>query len=156
MAAGSGLQERNYDSKVDSAATLGSDFQEQRELEAIPIWEWIVAAIGLVLVASVIGFLLYEALTGNQMPPHVKLSIGSVVQTSNGYLIQLTAVNQGGSTAKGVIIEGELRRGLEAVERSETTIDFLPSRSEKRAGLFFTQDPRAFKLHVRPFGYEEP
>jgi uncharacterized protein (TIGR02588 family) len=72
------------------------------------------------------------------MPPDVKLSVASIVRAQNGYLVKITAVNQGGITAEGVIVEGELRSGTEAVERSRTTIDYLPPRSEKRAGLFFT------------------
>jgi uncharacterized protein (TIGR02588 family) len=150
------LQERNYDHTLASGDELGSDSQEGRELETIPIWEWIVGGIGLILVISVVGFLLYEALAGNQMPPDVRLSIGPVVQTPNGYVIQLTAVNHGGLTAAGVVVEGQLKSGAESVERSEATIGYLPPRSEKRAGLFFTRDPREFNLQVRPFGYEEP
>ena len=86
----------------------------------------------------------------------VKLSVDSVVQTRNGYLAKIVAVNEGGMTAAGVVIEGELRRGTESVERSWTTIDYLPPRSEQRGGLFFTRDPRQFELQVRPFGYVEP
>lgn len=152
------MQKRGDASKSGSIAELrpGSDSQSRQESNAIPIWEWIVAAIGLMVVAGVLGFLLYEALGGNQLPPDVKLSVDSVVQTGNGYLVKITAANQGGSTAEGVIVEGELRRGTEPVERSQTTIDYLPPHSEKRAGLFFTRDPRQFELQVRPFGYEEP
>jgi uncharacterized protein (TIGR02588 family) len=143
-------------SKITALDEPLSVSQKQQENNAIPIWEWITAAIGFVLVASVIGFLLYEALSGNQMPPDVKLSVASIVRAQNGYLVKITAVNQGGITAEGVIVEGELRSGTEAVERSRTTIDYLPPRSEKRAGLFFTRDPQQFELQVRPFGYEEP
>jgi uncharacterized protein (TIGR02588 family) len=124
--------------------------------QAIPIWEWIIGGLGLLMVAGVIGFLLYEALRGNQMPPNVKLSVDSVIQAQNGYLVKITAVNQGGSTAKGVIVEGELKRGAEPVERSEATIDYLPPRSRKQAGLFFTRDPQQFQLELRPLGYEDP
>ena len=130
--------------------------QKQQEKDAIPIWEWIVAGVGLVLVAGVIGFLIYEAFTGSRLPPDVKLSVDSVVQTGNGFLVRVTAVNQGGITAEGVVIEGELRGGAQQAEQSRTTIDYLPPRSEKKAGLFFTRDPRQFELHVRPLGYEEP
>ena len=147
---------RRQGSKIAAVDEPRSGSQKQQENNAIPIWEWIVAAIGFMLVAGVIGFLLYEALGGNRMPPDVKLSVDSVVQTRNGYLVKITAVNQGGITAEGVDIEGELRRGTEAVERSRTTIDYLPPGSEKRAGLFFTRDPQQFELQVRPFGYEEP
>jgi uncharacterized protein (TIGR02588 family) len=134
----------------------GPDSKSRQESNAIPIWEWIVAALGLVIVTGVLGFLLYEALGGNQLPPDVKLSVDSVAQTGNGYLVKITAVNQGGSTAEGVIVEGQLKNGTEPVERSQTTLEYLPPHSKKRAGLFFTRDPRQFELQVRPFGYEEP
>jgi uncharacterized protein (TIGR02588 family) len=133
-----------------------STSQKQQEKDAIPIWEWIVAGVGLVLVASVIGFLIYEAFTGKRLPPDVKLSVDSVVEIRNGFLVRITAVNEGGMTAEGVIVEAELRSGTEPVERSRTTIDYLPPRSEKRAGLFFTRDPRQLDLQVRSLGYEEP
>src|SRR5688572_6324822 len=147
---------RRQGSKIGAVNEPRSGSQKQQEENAIPIWEWIVAAIGFVLVASVIGFLLYEAIAGNRLPPDVKLSVDSVVQTRNGYLAKIIAVNEGGMTAAGVVIEGELRRGTEPVERSWTTIDYLPPRSEQRGGLFFTRDPRQFELQVRPFGYVEP
>ena len=133
-----------------------STSQKQQEKDAIPIWEWIVAGVGLVLVAGVIGFLIYEAFTGKRLPPDVKLSVDSVVEIRNGFLVRITAVNEGGMTAEGVIVEAELRSGTEPVERSRTTIDYLPPRSEKRAGLFFTRDPRQLDLQVRSLGYEEP
>ncbi len=143
-------------SKMPALAQAQSASQKQQEKDAIPIWEWVVAGIGLVLVAGVIGFLLYEAFSGNGLPPDVKLSVESVVQIRNGYLVRITAVNEGGQTAEGVDIEGELRTGTESLERSRTTIDYLPPRSKKRLGLFFTRDPRRFQLDVRSLGYEEP
>jgi uncharacterized protein (TIGR02588 family) len=147
---------RSQGSKIATVNEPRSGSQKQQEENAIPIWEWIVAAIGFILVAGVIGFLLYEAVGGNRLPPDVKLSVDSVVQTRNGYLAKITAVNEGGMTAAGVVIEGELSRGAEPVERSWTTIDYLPPRSEQRGGLFFTRDPLQFELQVRPFGYVEP
>ncbi|HEX6175878.1 MAG TPA: TIGR02588 family protein [Candidatus Binatia bacterium] len=143
-------------SEMPALAQSRSASQKQQEKDAIPIWEWIVAGVGLVLVAGVIGFLIYEAFSGNRLPPDIKLSVGSVVQTRNGFLVTVTAINQGGITAEGVDIEGELKRGTETIERSQTTIDYLPPRSNKKAGLFFTRDPRQFELQVRPLGYEEP
>lgn len=143
-------------SKMPALTEARSTSQKQQEKDAIPIWEWIVAGVGLVLVAGVIGFLIYEAFTGKRLPPDVKLSVDSVVEIRNGFLVRITAVNEGGMTAEGVIVEAELRSGTEPVERSRTTIDYLPPRSEKRAGLFFTRDPRQLDLQVRSLGYEEP
>jgi uncharacterized protein (TIGR02588 family) len=150
------MSKRRQGSKVAAVNEPRSGSQKQQEENAIPILEWIVATVGFVLVASVISFLLYEAISGNRLPPDVKLSIDSVVQTRNGYLARITAINEGGITAEGVDIEGELKRGTETIERSQTTIDYLPPRSEKKAGLFFTRDPRQLDLQVRSLGYEEP
>jgi uncharacterized protein (TIGR02588 family) len=145
-----------HGSKMPSLAQPRPASQNQQEKEAIPIWEWIVAAVGLLLVSGVIGFLLYEAFTGSRLPPDVKVSVNSVVQTGNGFLVRVTAVNEGGMTGEGVIVEAELRSGTELMERSWTTVDYLPPRSEKKAGLFFVRDPRQFDIRVRSLGFEEP
>jgi uncharacterized protein (TIGR02588 family) len=124
--------------------------------DGIPMLEWITGGVGLLLVSGVIGFLLYQALGEDRIPPAVNVEVHSVVQITNGYLVEIRALNQGTSTAQGLVIEGELRKGVEQVERSHTTIEYLPPHSEKKAGLFFTQDPRLLELKVRPLGYEEP
>ena len=126
-----------------------------REPQAIPALEWIVGGIGFLIIAGVLGFLLYTGIHEDHPVPDVKLSVDSVLRIRNGYLVRVTATNEGGLTAGGVIVEGELRQGAEPVERSEAVIEFLPSRSKKRAGLFFTRDPNQFELKLRPLGYEE-
>jgi uncharacterized protein (TIGR02588 family) len=130
--------------------------QAQQPSDGIPMLEWIIGAFGLLLVTSVITFLVYHAITENNEPPRIGLRVHSIVNTGNGYLVKITAVNDGGSTAEGVVVEGELSSGGQPVERSHTTIDYLPFRSENQVGLFFTQDPRRFELKIRPLGYEEP
>jgi len=111
--------------------------------------------IGFFIIAGVLGFLLYTGINEDHPLPDVKLSVDSVLRIRNGYLVRVTATNEGGMTAGGVIVEGELRQGAEPVERSKTVIEFLPARSKKRAGLFFTKDPNQFELKLRPLGYEE-
>jgi uncharacterized protein (TIGR02588 family) len=123
---------------------------------AIPPAEWFVGALGFILVVGVLGFLLQGAVRDNNASPDVRLSVNGVVELRNGYLVRLTALNEGGRTAQGLTVEGELRSGADIVERSEAVIDFLPSRSRKRAGMFFSRDPRKFELKLRPLGYAEP
>lgn len=115
-----------------------------------------VACVGLVLVAGVLGLLLYKAVWGDTSPPQITVRVISIVPMQNGYLVQFHAVNQGGSTGEGVVIGAELRRNGEPVESSQTTLNYLPANSEQRGGLFFTQDPRQFDFQIRAFGYEEP
>lgn len=115
------------------------------------------AGVGFVLVAAALSILVYKAIWRDVSPPQVTVRVIAVVPIQNGYLVQFNAVNEGGSTAEGVVIEGKLQRGGEpAAETSQTTLDYLPSHSELRGGLFFTQDPRQFNFQLRALGYEVP
>lgn len=154
MAAGT-EQKRRRDVK-GSPVKLASESANPLANSVVPVWEWIVAGIGCLLVTGVIGFLLYESIAGNGKPPDIALTVSSVIKTGDGYLVNIGAVNQGGSTAEGVVVQGELRRGTESLEQSHTTIEYLPPHSKRRAGLYFTEDPRRFELKVRALGYEEP
>jgi uncharacterized protein (TIGR02588 family) len=130
--------------------------EAERQAEGIPTLEWVVGGAGLAILAAVLGFLLYTAFREESPLPDVRMSADQVLQTRNGYLVRITVRNEGGSTAEGVIVEGELWGGGAVVERSRTVIEYLPSRSRKQIGLFFSNDPKRFDLKMRPHGYEEP
>lgn len=128
----------------------------QGEENDTPALEWVIACIGMFLVAAVLGFLVYKAFTRKPVPPQITIRTVAIVPMQNGYLVQFDTVNHGESTAAGVIIEGELRRGTEVVESSHTTVDYLPPNSGRSGGLFFTRDPRQFEFQARALGYQEP
>jgi uncharacterized protein (TIGR02588 family) len=117
---------------------------------------WGIALLGLALVLGSIGFMLYEAAAGDSSPPDVTLRVDSILPTRNGFLVEFRAINEGGSTAEGLTVEGELGNGTEVMETSNTTIEYVPSHSERKGGLFFTSDPRQYKLQLRAKGYEKP
>jgi uncharacterized protein (TIGR02588 family) len=117
---------------------------------------WAIASVGLVLVAGSIGFLLYEAAAGDASPPDVTVRVDSISPTRSGFLVTFRAINEGGSTAEGLTVEGELKKGDGSVETSNTTIEYVPSHSEREGGLFFTSDPRQSELRLRAKGYEKP
>jgi uncharacterized protein (TIGR02588 family) len=117
---------------------------------------WGIALIGLALVMGSIAFMLYEAAAGDTSPPDVTLEVDSVLTTRNGYLVEFRAINNGGSTAEGLTVEGTLQNGTTSVETSNTTIEYVPSHSEREGGLYFTLDPRHYRLQLRAKGYEKP
>jgi len=131
----------------------GSD---QGKLKDAPLWMWGIAGLGLALVLGSIVFMLYEAAAGDSSPPNVTVRLDSIRPTQNGFLIEFRAVNEGGTTAEGLTVEGELRSGAESVETSNTTIKYVPSHSERAGGLFFKSDPRQYELQLRAKGYEKP
>jgi uncharacterized protein (TIGR02588 family) len=146
---------------MDAGRSARNDHREPEdngkagESETPPL-EWAIACVGLVLVVAALGLLLYKAIWGEASPPQIAVRVTSIVPVQNGYLVKFEAINHGGSTAEGVVIGGELRRGTEQIESSHTTVDYLPSNSKKSGGLFFVQDPRQFEFQARAFGYEDP
>ena len=124
----------------------------------IPTAEWLVAAIGLIIVGAAIFVLLQEALAGDRSPPDIRLKVGAISASGTGYLVQFSATNAGGQTAAEVVIEGTHSAEAEE-EKSQATFDFLPPRSERRGGLLFRHDPRTpqgSSVELRALGYREP
>lgn len=126
------------------------------EKQETPALEWVVAIIGVLLVAGALGFLLYQAVKGDSSPPSVSVEVLSVTKIQSGYLVKIRATNQGGSTAAGLKVKGALRQGGRDVETSHITLDYLPAHSTGEGGLFFTQDPQRFELLLRAEGYQQP
>jgi uncharacterized protein (TIGR02588 family) len=122
----------------------------------IPLSEWIAAGIGAALVLASIAILIHSVATSPGTPPRLKVRVISVEPAGEQQLVMIEVGNEGGSTAADARIEAELRERGALVERNETTIDFVPPNSTRRAGLYFSRDPRAHELTLRASGYKEP
>lgn len=132
-----------------------TDRQEQ-ERDRPPLYEWVVAVLGLLVVLYALGFLTYEAVAGDTSVPEPLIRVTGVHKVRGGYLAQLEAFNRGGDTAAGLTVEGTLKQNDRDVETSEVTLDYLPGQSLREAGLFFSEDPRRYRLELRALGYQEP
>ena len=132
------------------------DQAKQNSVKDAPWWMWGIALLGLALVAGSIAFMLYKAVAGDSSPPDITVHVDSILPIRNGYLVKFRALNEGGSTAEGVTIEGAVRNGTEILETSNTVIEYVPAHSEREGGLFFTTDPRQNQLQLRAKGYEDP
>ena len=122
----------------------------------IPLVEWIVGGIGVLIVVGIVGLLIYDAVSGDKSPPDVKLTVEGIVPQRNGYLVKLGAANQGGEAAARVGLKVELLKQGQIVETRETQVEYLPGRSARAAGAFFKHDPRIGELRLHACGYEEP
>ena len=137
-------------------ADKNSDNADDQKSKQTSTLEWIVAAVGLILVIGTIGFMIYEALTSKDAPPKFETSVERIDEINSGYRVIFKTVNEGEKTAADVRIEGELKDGTQSVEKSETTISYAPSKSEVRGGLFFKNNPQQLQMEVRVAGYSEP
>lgn len=121
-----------------------------------PWAEKLIAALGLLLVIASAGTLGYEAFRGASQPPAVEVNVREIRDVRAGYLVEIVAVNHGDRTGAQVHITGELKQGDTVVETSSTTFSYVPGQSEQQGGLFFTKDPRRYRIQVRATGYEKP
>jgi uncharacterized protein (TIGR02588 family) len=118
--------------------------------------QWVIGIASTLLVLGLLGFVVYEALSGTDLPPLVTLRVERVLSAPGGYIVEVAAFNEGGTTASALMIEGTLKQDTMTVETSTATISYVPAETEREAGLFFTQDPRRYKLELRPKGYDRP
>lgn len=130
--------------------------ETEQHSNGIPLLEWAVAAVGFVIVVGTIVYLLSLAIAGDKAPPSFALTVTEIVESSGGYLVKFSIVNEGGSTAAGLLVEGSLLQDGEVVETSEAEIDYVPSASSRYGGIFFTENPDSYDLELRPVGFHTP
>lgn len=119
-------------------------------------WEWVAAAVGLVLVLGAIGFIAYNALTAESSVPVVTVEHLSTERNAGGYVVEFRARNSGPSTAASLTISGTLYDGSTEIESSEVTLDYLPPRGKRKGGLIFQTDPAEHELRLEAEGYVDP
>lgn len=131
---------------------------EKRTKQRTPALEWVAAAIGLLLTLAVLGILAREALSGARHDvPMIAVTVERVIEREGQFLVEVKATNRTGAAASHVEIEGRLTPdgGGEPIT-GKATVDYVPGHSGRKAGLFFSADPRRGQLEVRALGYEEP
>jgi uncharacterized protein (TIGR02588 family) len=129
----------------------------ERRKASTPALEWVAAAIGLLLLLILLAIIGREAVGGEAAePPAIAVTAGRTVAAAGGHLVEIEAANASGATASAVQVEGALMAGDRAVETSRLVFDYVPGRSRRRGGMFFTQDPRRHRLELRALGYQEP
>ena len=122
----------------------------------IPLLEWVVAALGVLLVAATIGYLALQALSRNTTPPDIRIEADPPLALESGWLVRFRALNRGGEPAAEVVIEGALSGSDGVVETSQATLDYLPPGSERAGGLLFSRDPGMFDWQIGAKGYAQP
>jgi uncharacterized protein (TIGR02588 family) len=128
----------------------GRDDAAKRRLEAIA------AAIGAALALATLGVIVWDGVRKGQTGALIIVEAEAVTPYQGGYALQVVARNTGDETAAGVTIVGDLMRGEQVVETGEITFDYVASRSQRRGGVFFSQNPADFDVELRATGYADP
>lgn len=107
----------------------------------------------LLVLVAVVGMVLYLWIIDDHKPPLLKIERGAVEQVNEQFQLPVTIVNDGGTTATDVQVEGSIEfEGEEEI--STITFDFVPSNSRPEGLLIFSHDPSQAKLRV--ISYRKP
>lgn len=121
-----------------------------------PLWEWVVAGIGLVLVLASVGYLTWEAVQRPRTGPEPVIEGVRVEPQGAQYLVHFRVRNRGTLTAERLKVGARLLRQGQPVEEREAEFEFLPGGASVEGGMFFSQDPRQLQLQLDARSYQKP
>lgn len=119
--------------------------------------EWTTFSISLLIVAVIVGLVIYKWLTQKHQPPIISINPSSEIREAPGqFYVSFEIENTGGETAESVQVIAELRIDGEVEESGEQQIDFLASGETEKGAFVFSRDPRKGELSVRVASYKLP
>ncbi|MDT0276138.1 TIGR02588 family protein [Blastococcus goldschmidtiae] len=136
-----------------------SDDEEQGEQQkkgGTTPGEYVVGAVGGLVVLALLAFLAYQTLAVRETGPELAVSVTAIEPALAGYAVHFEVVNNGGRTAEQVQLSGTLTREGRQVEQSTAAVAYLPPESRRDGVLVFSEDPREGDLTVGPSGYVLP
>src|SRR3954471_25029420 len=98
--------------------------------------EWTVFIIGLALVSSVFGYLVYDAITLGDAPPTIAIQIGQPEQQGQHIAVSVAVTNRGDRPAEDVLVEVSYE-GEQEPQQSQFQIAFLPRSATSEGWVSF-------------------
>ncbi len=119
--------------------------------------EWVTFSIALLILASIVGLVLYSWLKVGEHPPVLEIEhSGNVRQVDGNFYVPFTITNKGGETADAVQVTAELRINGEVKESGEQQIDFLAGGEAEEGVFLFSRNPQNGELILRVASYQKP
>lgn len=117
--------------------------------------EWTVFAVGLILVAATLAYLVREVVTTGSTPPELVVNLGPPRPVAHGFQVPVTVVNRGDRVAEDVSVMITLATRTER-EEAALSIAFLPHASSRQGWVTFRSNPKDGNLQVGPVTYASP
>ena len=122
----------------------------------MPLGHVLVALLGAVITASMIGTLIFEGVRNGREGADFQFSVISVEARSSGHEVRFELENTGKSTARALEVEVSLMTEETVVETASTTLDYAPDGARRTAAVFFERDPADYEISFQPQGYDTP
>jgi uncharacterized protein (TIGR02588 family) len=137
------------------SAGTKQDTPKNEQQEKLPIrseknWvEWTVFGISLVLVASILGYLLFLEFVPVSKDVTFDITVRPVNQIGTAYHVPIKIKNESNRTARDVMVEITSANDLNV--KSEITFDYVPKHSEREGMAVFENDPGSATVRVSSF-----
>lgn len=118
--------------------------------------EYLLGALGAVVVLLVLAFLVYQAVAVRGGDPRLEVTVAVAQRVGDGWVVPVEVVNEGGSTAEQIEVTGVLSRAGSEVEEATMTFAYLAPDSRQSGALLFSEDPTDGRLEIRPAAYTMP
>jgi uncharacterized protein (TIGR02588 family) len=118
--------------------------------------EWLVFAVGALLVSATVGYLAYDALAVTPSPPKLEVRLGDPVATPGGFSVPVVVRNRGTKAAETVLVRVEKKASDGQTEKAELTLDFVPGDASRHGAVIFTGDPASAELSAQPVSFQQP
>lgn len=119
--------------------------------------EWTTFSIALLILATLIGLVIYKWVTQKDEPPILAVTPETEIRQAPGqFYVPFSITNTGGETAEAVQVIAEFSINGKIEESGEQQIDFLASGEKQEGAFVFSRDPRQGKLVIRVASYKLP
>lgn len=119
--------------------------------------EWITFGVAAVILATVIGLVLYVWLGKQRQPPVLSVTYEKAIREVDGqFYVPFILTNKGGETVESVRVFAELEISGGTKEEGEQEVDFLSSGEVQEGAFIFSKNPKNGKLNLRVISYKLP
>ncbi|WP_395774113.1 TIGR02588 family protein [Agrobacterium pusense] len=122
-----------------------------------PHWiEWVTGAICTLLVAAMLGWILYDIYRYEPDDARFEIAVTDVNGEPGQYRVKFDIRNLSMTTAAQVQVRGNLQQDGGTQESADVTFDYVASEARDSGTLFFRNDPAGGRLIINVAGYTEP
>ena len=139
------------------AQTRGAG-RQQAGKDKRSVAEWTTLSLVLLILAGLIGALIWHALQGGQDQPTFEVRIDEAAITKDGdtFHVPLELHNTGRATAEDVVVRATLMRGGRMRDETELTFTFVAGGETADGVAVFGEDPRGARVEATVVSYLLP
>ena len=135
---------------------MDGDTGDGRRRARTPVLAWLASALGLVLVAAMVGFLGWQSATRSEATPTIAARATAVGGSAGSHLVEVTVDNTGPIALARVHVEVALVDEAHVRETGMLAFDYIPGYSRRRGGVFFQLDPAGHRIRIGQITYVRP